>query len=75
MKVTQIQGVTIRRRTRICKWAFLQVSSLILWFLNTFPLIMQIIKDKKNWETLKPIIDTTLDFNKRLNMQSLNKIY
>ena len=75
MKVTQIKGVTSRRRTHICKWAFLQVLSFILWFLSTFPLIMQIIKDKKNWETLKPIVDTTLDFNKRLNMQSLNKIY
>ena len=37
---------------------------------------MQLIKDKIKirWsETGKPIIDPTLDFDKRLNVQSLNK--
>ena len=37
---------------------------------------MQLIKDKNKirWnQTGKPIIDPTLDFNKRLNVQLLNK--
>ena len=44
-KVTKIKGVTSRRRPHICKWAFLQVPSLILWFRSTLPLIMWIVKD------------------------------
>ena len=39
---------------------------------------MQIIKDKNktggHW-TENPMVDPTLNFNKRLNMQSLNKKY
>ena len=39
-------------------------------------LMMQIIKDKNEIgrdQAEKPIIDPTIDFNKRLDMQSLNK--
>ena len=45
-KVTKIKGVTSRKRPHICKWAFLQVLSLISWFRSTLPLIMQIVKGK-----------------------------
>ena len=45
-KVTKIKGVTSRRGPHICKWAFLQVPPLILWFRSTLPLIMRIGKGK-----------------------------
>ena len=71
---TKIKGVTSRRRPHICKWAFLQV----LWFWSTLPLIMRIVNGKIKLHDIKQKIlirDPTLDFNKRLNMQSLNKKY
>ena len=43
--LTKIKGVTSRRRN-ICKWAFLQVASLILWFRSTLPLFTQIVQVK-----------------------------
>ena len=44
---TKFLGKTTgRRRPLICKWAFFQVPSLILWLRSTLPLIMQIIEDK-----------------------------
>ena len=70
----KIKGVTSRRRPHICKWAFLQV----LWFWSTLPLIMRIVNGKIKLDDIKQKIlirDPTLDFNKRLNMQSLNKKY
>ena len=77
-KVTTIRWVMSRRRRHICKWAFLQVPSLILRFQSTLPLVMRIVKGKNNTggnQTEKLITDPTLDFNKRLNMQALNKKY
>ena len=50
----------------------------MLWFRSTLPLIMRIVKGKNKTgghQTKKLIIDPTLDFNKKLNMQSLNKKY
>ena len=52
-KVSKIKGIRSRRRLHICKWAFLQVPSLILWFQSTWPLIMQIVKIKSNLVTIK----------------------
>ena len=71
-KVTKIKAVTSRRKPHICKWAFLQVLSLTLWFRSCLSLIMWIIKDKTK---IYRIIDPTLDLNERRNMQSLNKRY
>ena len=68
-KVTKFKGVMSRKRTHIYVWAFLQVSSLVLWFRSTLPLIIKIIKDKNKTgahEIEKPIIDSTLDFTKDL---------
>ena len=68
-KVTKFKGVMSSKRTHIHVWAFLQVSSLVLWFRSTLPLIIKIIKDKNKTgahEIEKPIIDSTLDFSKDL---------
>ena len=45
-KVTKIKGVTSRRGPHICKWTFIQVPPLMLWFRSTLPLIMRIVKGK-----------------------------
>ena len=62
-KVARIKGVTGGRKPHICKWAFIQVPSLIFCFWSTLPLIMRIIKKKKIKNIITGYYVTGIYFN------------